>query len=328
MTDFNSNKIFEIKNEIDFLNCSLELFNYQYTNCNIYKKYCITRNCNPNNVLTLDSIPFLPIQFFKRFPIINKNKKPQIEFTSSGTTSSNRSTHYISDVSIYRTSFLKGFTKFYGNVSDYCFLALLPSYLERDGSSLVFMVSELIKQTKQNGSGFYLNNHEELFNMIKKNELDNIKTILIGVSFALITFSEKYRFPLKNTIIMETGGMKGHGKEIPREDLHLLFKSAFSLQNIHSEYGMTELLSQAYAQKNGHFKTPSWMKVLVRDTNDPLSLIPDGKTGGINIIDLANFNSCSFLALQDLGKINGDGTFEVLGRFDFSDLRGCNLMVD
>jgi phenylacetate-coenzyme A ligase PaaK-like adenylate-forming protein len=327
MTDFNSNKIFDITSENDFIKCALELFNYQYTNCNIYQKYCLTRNINPFEVLTLESIPFLPIQFFKRFPIIDNTTISNILFTSSGTTSSNTSSHYVSDIEIYRKSFLKGFTTFYGNPEEYSILALLPSYLERKGSSLVFMFNELIEMTKQNGSAFYLHNHDELFEKLKINEQRNQKTILIGVSFALLDFAEKYSLQLQNTILMETGGMKGHGKELPREDLHTILQNRFSLRHIHSEFGMTELLSQAYSKGNGLFSTPPWMKILVRDLYDPYTFLPLNTKGGLNIIDLANIHSCSFIETQDLGILKNDSKFEINGRIDNSDIRGCNLII-
>jgi len=327
MTDFNSNKIFEIASENDFKECAIELFNFQYTNCDIYQKYCNTRKINPNDVSTLEAIPFLPIQFFKRFHIYNKTIKPQITFTSSGTTSENTSSHYVCDIEIYKKSFLEGFSAFYGNPSDYSILALLPSYLEREGSSLVFMVEELIERSKLNGSGFYLHNMDDLFEKLKTNERDNKKTLLIGVSFALLEFAEKFSFPLKNTIFMETGGMKGRGKELTRTDLHDIFTKQFSLQDIHSEYGMTELLSQAYSTGNGIFTCPSWMKILIRDMYDPFSYLPNDNKGGINIIDLANIHSCSFIETQDMGVITKDGFFEVSGRIDNSDIRGCNLLI-
>jgi len=327
MTDFNCNKIFEIFNETQFLECAIELFNYQYTNCAIYHKYCETRNVNPTKILTLEAIPFLPVQFFKRFPIIDKNKSTQIVFKSSGTTSNNTSSHFIGDIQVYRKSFINGFTQFYGNPSNYSILALLPSYLEREGSSLVFMVKELIEQSKDNGSGFYLHNMDDLYEKLKSNEQENIKTLLIGVSFALIEFANKYHLPLNNTILMETGGMKGHGKELTREALHDIFKRSFSIHQIHSEYGMTELLSQAYSTGNGIFSCPPWMKIMIRDMYDPFSYLPFNTKGGVNIIDLANIHSCSFIEIQDLGFLRNPNSFEICGRIDNSDIRGCNLIV-
>jgi hypothetical protein len=233
----------------------------------------------------------------------------------------------VPDLKIYEQSFLNGFTSFYGPVDEYCILALLPSYLEREGSSLVYMVNELVSRSKHPDSGFYLYNLEELHQKLTILEKNQIKTMLIGVSFALLDLAEQAPIPLKNTIIMETGGMKGRRKELIREELHDMLKSAFQVAEIHSEYGMTELLSQAYSQGDGVFRTPPWMKIITRDTEDPLSLQSHGKTGGINIIDLANVYSCSFIATQDLGKTHSNGSFEVLGRFDHSDIRGCNLMA-
>jgi len=327
MTDFNSNKIFEIASENDFINCAIELFNYQYSNCNIYRKYCEYRNINPKSVSTLEAIPFLPIQFFKSHQIVDKQKSTETIFTSSGTTSQNTSSHYVCDIEIYKKSFLNGYKLFYGNPSEYSILALLPSYLEREGSSLVFMVKELIELSNHNGSGFYLHNMDELYEKLQQNELENRKTLLIGVSFALLEFAEKFPISLSNTIVMETGGMKGRGKELTRTDLHDIFKKQFSLENIHSEYGMTELLSQAYSKGKGIFTTPPWMKILVRDIYDPFTFNKNGNKGGINIIDLANIHSCSFIETQDLGVILHEGFFEVSGRIDNSDIRGCNLMV-
>lgn len=327
MTEFDHNKIFSISNEIEFTNCAIELFNYQYTNCDVYHKYCTVRNIKPNAVFSIETIPFLPIQFFKRFQIIDNQKNAQIIFTSSGTTSQNTSSHFVADIDIYRKSFLNGFKRFYENPADYSILALLPSYLEREGSSLVFMVKELIELSKHNGSGFFLHNMDDLFNQLIQNEKENKKTLLIGVSFALLEFAQKYSIPLQNTIIMETGGMKGRGKELTRTDLHEIFKKSFSLDKIHSEYGMTELLSQAYSNGEGIFSSPPWMRILIRDIYDPFSFLPNDMKGGVNVIDLANIHSCSFIETQDLGLTQKNDFFEISGRIDNSDIRGCNLMV-
>ena len=327
MTDFNSNKIFAISNEKDFINCAIEVFNYQFTNNEIYHNYCIARKIKPTKVLTLEEIPFLPIQFFKRFEIIDKTQIPIITFTSSGTTSKNTSSHYVSNIEIYRKSFLQGFEKFYGNSADYSILALLPSYLEREGSSLVYMVTELIERSKHNGSGFYLHNQDDLYKKLQHNEELKIKTIVIGVSFALLEFAQNYSLPLHNTILMETGGMKGHGKEITRNDLHDKLKKSFLVPKVHSEYGMTELLSQAYSNGDGVFTPPAWMKIFIRDIYDPFTYVQNNTKGGVNIIDLANIHSCSFIETQDLGQITKNNYFEISGRIDNSDIRGCNLIL-
>ncbi|HIC32010.1 MAG TPA: acyl transferase, partial [Flavobacteriaceae bacterium] len=251
----------------------------------------------------------------------------KITFSSSGTTGQVTSKHHVTNLKIYEDSFKKGFSHFYGNVEDYTILALLPNYLEREGSSLVYMVDHLIKDTKQPKSGFYLNNLDELKDTLLQLEQEGKQTLLIGVSFALLDLVERYQFSLKNTIIMETGGMKGKRKEMIREELHQVLKSGFGVNHIHSEYGMTELLSQAYSKGNGVFTCPPWMKILTRDTEDALTVFDTEKTGGINVIDLANVNSCSFIATQDLGRQLPNGNFEIIGRFDNSDIRGCNLMV-
>lgn len=283
--------------------------------------------CTPQTVKHLKEIPFLPIQFFKSHEVICGNHTPEIVFTSSGTTGSITSKHGVIDLQIYRESYRNGFTHHYGDIQDYVVLALLPSYLERNGSSLIYMVEDLIKQSNQPESGFYLNNLTELIQQLKLLDNQGRKILLIGVSFALLDLVELQTLELKNTIVMETGGMKGRRKELIREELHSLLIAGLGVSFIHSEYGMTELLSQAYSKGNGLFETVPWMKIFTRDPEDPLSFQSYGKTGGINIIDLANYHSCSFIATQDLGKVYPDGSFEVIGRFDNSDIRGCNLMV-
>ncbi|GAA4280614.1 LuxE/PaaK family acyltransferase [Gaetbulibacter aestuarii] len=319
--------IFNIENNRDFETKVFEVFKHQFKNNRVYRSFCDLLYRHPDEVKRLEDIPFLPIQFFKSHDVLSSKLSASHTFTSSGTTGTTPSKHLISDISVYENSFNLGFQKFYGSVSDYVILALLPSYLEREGSSLIYMVNSLITQSKHPESGFYLNDLEKLKNRLQ--ELDNTgkKVLLIGVSFALLDLVENYTFHLKNTIIMETGGMKGRRKELIREELHQKLKSGFGVTAIHSEYGMTELLSQAYSKGNGVFNTPEWMRLYTRDTEDALVLQEPGKTGGINIIDLANVNSCSFIATQDLGKVNPDGSFEVIGRFDNSDIRGCNLMV-
>ena len=317
------NKIFQNHTNSSFESVALKIFQYQAINNNVYKTYLKFLNVNPNNVKNLSQIPFLPIEFFKHQDVVCKSKNIDIVFTSSGT-SGKQSKHIVNDLSIYMKSFTSGFEHFYGNIMDYTILALLPSYMERSGSSLIYMCEKLVKYSQKKESGFYLNEHQELSNLLLELERQNRKTLLIGVSFALLDFVEKYPIKLKNTIVMETGGMKGKREEMVREQLHSILCKHFNLPKIHSEYGMTELLSQAYSKGDGIFESPPWMNISCRDANDPLS--NNKKTGGINIIDLANVNSCSFIASQDLGKIHENDTFEVVGRFDASDIRGCNLM--
>ena len=319
--------IFNISSENDFTKVALDVFKYQFENNKTYRSFCDLLNVHPSDINLLAQIPFLPIQFFKSRKIVSSNDEIQEIFTSSGTTGSITSQHFVTDIELYKESYLNGFAHFYGDIKDYVVLALLPNYLERNGSSLVFMVNDLIRKTNQSESGFYLHNLDELTQKLIKLDKNGQKIILIGVSFALLDLIEKHQFSLKNTIIMETGGMKGRRKELVRAELHEVLKNGFGVAKIHSEYGMTELLSQAYSDANGIFKTPPWMKILIRDTEDALTILPNQKPGGINIVDLANYNSCSFIATQDLGKINENGTFEIIGRFDNADIRGCNLMV-
>ncbi|HKJ48132.1 MAG TPA: hypothetical protein VJ973_03535 [Christiangramia sp.] len=320
------NKIFKISNEKEFKTLALEVFKFQFENNKVYKQFCNLLNRNPENVDRLDQIPFLPIEFFKSKKIITGNSPSQIIFSSSGTTGSVTSKHQVTDLRLYENSFLNAFELFYGSPENYTFLALLPSYLERTGSSLIYMVDSLIKRSKDKNSGFYLDNLDELSNKLGELDKSGKKVFLIGVSFALLDLVEKKQFDLKNTIIMETGGMKGRRKEMIREELHNNLKQGFGIEHIHSEYGMTELLSQAYSKSYGDFDCPPWMKILIRDPEDALSFLPNGKTGGINVIDLANINSCSFIATQDLGRQKND-QIEILGRFDNSDVRGCNLLL-
>lgn len=322
-----SNAIFNIKSTSDFNTMALDVFKFQFKNNRIYRSFCDLLYKHPSEVKTIEDIPFLPIQFFKSHRIVSSTLDSEIIFSSSGTTGSITSKHHVVDSNLYKKSYLKGFEYFYNNIEDYAILALLPSYLEREGSSLIYMVDDLIQKSKHPKSGFYLDNLEALNKTILELENAQQKTLLIGVSFALLDLVESFNFDLKHTTIMETGGMKGRRKELIREELHHILNEGFGTKHIHSEYGMTELLSQAYSKGNGVFKTPPWMQVLIRDTEDPLTVLPKGKTGGLNVIDLANINSCAFIATQDLGKLHQDNTFEVLGRFDNSDIRGCNLMV-
>ena len=319
--------LFSISNQKQFEKIALKTFRYQYENNLVYQEFCDLLHTNVQKVKTLQQIPFLPIQFFKSHTVVSNNEAPQAIFTSSGTTGMTTSQHLVTDVSLYEESYRRGFSQFYGNIENYVVLALLPSYLEREGSSLIYMVEDLIQLSNQPESGFYLNNHDELIEKLIELDSQGQNVILIGVTYALLDLIEKRKFQLQNTIIMETGGMKGKRKEMIREELHQQLCAGFGVSSIHSEYGMTELLSQAYSLGEGIFECPSWMQILIRDTEDTLSYITNGKTGGINVIDLANRNSCSFIATQDLGKKYANGTFEVSGRFDNSDIRGCNLMV-
>ena len=321
-------KIFQIENNTQFEELSLKIFKIQSKNIPVYKQYIEYLDINKNNINHINEIPFLPIDFFRTHKIIADNSTHEQIFTSSGTTGLSTSKHYVSNISIYENSFRKGFGFFYDDIKNYCVLALLPSYLEREGSSLIYMADDMIKKSQHPDSGFYLHNIDELAEKLIYLNKTKQKTILLGVTYALLDLAEKHKFNLDNTIVMETGGMKGKRKEIIREKLHETLTTQLGVKSIHSEYGMTELLSQAYSKGNGIFITPPWMKILIRDTYDPFTLLENGKSGGINIIDLANINSCSFIETKDLGKIYKDGGFEVLGRFDNSEIRGCNLLVN
>ncbi|MDN3678158.1 acyl transferase [Flavobacterium paronense] len=323
----NPQDIFAISSQKQFEKIALKIFRFQYENNSVYKEFCDFLKVDKQSVKSLQQIPFLPIQLFKSHDVVSNSNVVQETFTSSGTTGMITSKHLVTDVSLYEQSYRNAFSEFYGNIENYVVLALLPSYLERNGSSLIYMVKDLIQLSNNEHSGFYLHNYNEL--ITKLIELDNSgqNVILIGVTYALLDLVEKQKFQLKNTIIMETGGMKGKRKEMIREELHEILCNGFGVSSIHSEYGMTELLSQAYSLGNGIFECPSWMQILTRDTEDALTYVDYGKTGGINVVDLANINSCSFIATQDLGKKYSNNSFEVLGRFDNSDIRGCNLMV-
>ena len=324
---FSTSDIFQISSKKEFEKITLKVFRFQYDNNKVYRDFCTLLKKDKNNVKRIEDIPFLPIQFFKSHDVLSSTENIQTTFTSSGTTGMSTSKHHVTDLEFYEESYRLGFRQFYGNIEDYVVLALLPSYLERDGSSLIYMVDDLIQLSNNPESGFYLNNYDELIQKLIKLDNEGQNIILIGVSYALLDLVEKQSFNLKNTIIMETGGMKGKRKEIIREELHNILCKGFGVSEIHSEYGMTELLSQAYSLGEGIFECPSWMQILIRDPEDALTHVKEGKTGGINVIDLANINSCSFIATQDLGKILGNNSFEVLGRFANSDIRGCNLMV-
>ncbi|WP_395053765.1 acyl transferase [Flavobacterium sp.] len=319
--------IFTIQNNKQFEKIALKVFRFQYENNSVYKEFCELLKVEKGNVKSISEIPFLPIQFFKTHKVVSTNDAIQETFTSSGTTGMITSKHLVTDRTLYEESYRKAFSQFYGNIEDYAVLALLPSYLDREGSSLIYMVNDLISSSKNENSNFYLNNYTELISKLKQLDYSGQNVLLIGVTYALLDLIELQKFDLKNTIIMETGGMKGKRKEIIREELHDILCNGFGVSSIHSEYGMTELLSQAYSLGNGIFECPNWMQVHIRDTEDALNYLENTKTGGINVIDLANINSCSFIATQDLGKKYNNNSFEVLGRFDNSDIRGCNLMV-
>jgi phenylacetate-coenzyme A ligase PaaK-like adenylate-forming protein len=323
----NLKDIFFISTLEEFNKKALQVFEYQYKNNTVYGKFCDLLHRTPREVNCVEKIPFLPIALFKSHKVISSEASAEVIFSSSGTTSAHTSKHFVTDLKVYEESFRRGFKHFYNKVEDYTVLALLPSYLERKGSSLIYMVQDLIEKSNNPASGFYLHDLDALVQKLKDLEEKGQKTLLIGVSFALLDLVERYNLNLKHTIVMETGGMKGRRKEMIRTELHEVLKKGLGVQVIHSEYGMTELLSQAYALKNGIFECPPWMKILIREPEDAMSLLPEGKSGGINVIDLANINSCSFIATQDLGKNLGGGKTEILGRFDHSDIRGCNLMV-
>jgi len=319
--------IFKIENESDFKRTVLEVFYFQYRQIPLYHAWVESLGINPKLIKEVEQIPFLPIRFFKEHRVLRTNVEPEKVFSSSGTTGMERSQHLLSDLSLYQKSYRKAFEYFYGPISDYVILALLPSYLEREGSSLIYMVEDLIKISNHNESGFYLNEQKELIQMMESLKKEQKKVLLLGVSFALLDLVENFKIDFPDLIIMETGGMKGRRKELVREELHKIYRNGFGVRNIHSEYGMTELLSQAYSKGNGVFNTPPWMKIFIRDTNDPLSILENERSGGVNVIDLANLNSCAFIATQDMGKSFDNGSFEILGRFDHSDVRGCNLLV-
>jgi phenylacetate-coenzyme A ligase PaaK-like adenylate-forming protein len=328
-----TNSVFNIKSEDDFNALALAVFRYQAKENKVYKTYLDTLKIDIDKIKGVTQIPFLPIEFFKTQMVVSNSPTPKnaIIFTSSGTTGSIQSKHYVHDVEVYEKSYLQSFKHFYGEITDYCLLALLPSYLERDGSSLVYMANDLIKKTNHPLSGFYLNNLQELIGVMRLLEKKGQKTILLGVTYALLDLAEiianENNLQLKNILVMETGGMKGKRNEMIKEELHRLLCLDFGVEQIHSEYGMTELLSQAYSKGDGLFQCPPWMKVLIRDINDPFTFLTPPQSGGINIIDLANIHSCSFIATQDLGKTHPNNNFEVIGRFDNSDIRGCNLLL-
>ena len=323
-----SREFFHPQQHDDFNGLAMDLFHYQLAQNPIYARYVDNLGMDLKKLSSYEQIPFLPIEFFKSHKIVSGQFEEEIIFTSSGTSGMERSRHFVKSLELYSKSFMLGFEHFYGPASAIRFLGLLPSYLERDGSSLIYMVDKLIAAGAHPESGFYLDEFELLVKNLREISLHGFPTVLIGVSFALLDFAEKYKLPLgDNIIVMETGCMKGRREELTREELHSKLCDAFSISSIHSEYGMTELLSQAYSKGDGRFFTPPWMKVLIRDIQDPFSILDTGETGAINIIDLANMHSCSFIETQDIGRLHPDGSFEVLGRTDASDIRGCSLLL-
>jgi phenylacetate-coenzyme A ligase PaaK-like adenylate-forming protein len=320
--------IFQIRNSDTFRELALKVFHYQAARNEVYREFLQALGRDLSRIREPEEIPFLPVEFFKTHRIQCGAKEPGLVFESSGTSQMTPALHYVPDIALYRRSFTEGFRRFYGDPEQYCILALLPSYLERKSSSLIYMMDHLIRLSSHPESGFYLRNLDELEATLQKRNRDGHPTLLLGVSFALLELAEKYPMELTGNItVMDTGGMKGKRKELVRSELHFLLQQAFGVASVHSEYGMTELLSQAYSKCEGMFETPPWMRVLVRDANDPLTLLGPNQAGGLNIIDLANLYSCAFIATGDLGKLHEDGRFEVLGRFDHADVRGCNLLV-
>ncbi len=319
------NNIFKIKSDAEFNDLAIDTFRHQYKYNLLYKNFVDLNYSDINTIKTYNEIPFIPIDFFKTHQIITGDTHVDNYFKSSGTTGQERSTHYVKDLKLYEESFINGFKHFFGDINRYTILALLPNYISQQDSSLIYMVTKLIELSNDSNSGFYLNNYAELNQKLK--DIKNKKIILIGVTYALLDLAEQFPIAIPKAIIMETGGMKGKRKELVREELHETLTKAFGVENIYAEYGMTELLSQGYSKGKGLYETPPWMKILIRDIDDPLTMAGNNKSGGINVIDLANIYSCSFIATQDLGKKYDNKMFEVLGRFDNSDIRGCNLMV-
>lgn len=324
--------IFNIQTEADFKQKCLETFRYQYQNIEVYRKFVDYLNINAEEIQSVEKIPFLPIEMFKNHLVLDKNSATESYFQSSGTTQMNRSKHYIADFSLYEQSIYESFAQFIGKPEDYIFLGLLPNYSENPHSSLIYMVDFLIKKSGKPENGYFLYNHAELFELLGKLSAENKKVILFGVSFALLDYLDfcnsqtLQHFNTKNLTVIETGGMKGRKEEMTKDELLKILQQGFGTEKIYSEYSMTELLSQAYSLGENIYESPNWMRILIRNTEDPFSFVEEGRTGAINIIDLANIHSCSFIATQDLGKIIG-GKFQVLGRIDHSDIRGCSLLV-
>jgi phenylacetate-coenzyme A ligase PaaK-like adenylate-forming protein len=323
------NRLFAVSNQDDFNKAALEVFNYQRDNNPVYGAFTHSLGKGRSSARTLEELTFLPVEFFRNHKVITGGLEEETIFESSGTTGVTTGRHYVCDLGLYEESFMKTFRLFYGDPEEYMIAALLPSYIERAGSSLVYMADRLIKTSRHRLSGFYKGNPSELLRALDTAKKERGKVLLLGVSFALLDLAEEFSPDLSGVTVMETGGMKGRRKEITREELHKSLREKFNVQNIHSEYGMTELLSQAYSPGDGLFHCPPWMKIIIRDPHDPLTIHTEvGRTGGINIIDLANMNSCSFIATGDLGRLHDDGGFEVIGRLDNSDIRGCNLLIE
>ncbi|HCT94942.1 MAG: acyl transferase [Bacteroidetes bacterium GWE2_39_28] len=321
-------KIFNISSREEYEKIALEIFRIQSEQCTPYKDFITLTGVNTSAVNSIEKIPFLPVSLFKSHSIICQGLEPEIVFTSSATSGMIPSSHPVADLSIYKESFSKAFRLFWGEPSEYAILALLPSYLEREGSSLVYMVDNLIKESCNSDSGFYLYDFDTLYHKLVSLKERGVKTLLLGVSFALLEFIDQYQINFPQLIVMETGGMKGRGKEISRDQLHSALRSGFGVSKIASEYGMAELLSQAYSYGDGLFETPPWMEILIRDLSNPFRILNGHATGGINIIDLANLNSCSFIETQDMGKKETGNTFSISGRIQNSELRGCNLLLE
>ena len=319
---------FQVRTDEDFNALALELFHLHAASNPVYRAFLKGLGRDPTSVKTVRAIPHLPISAFRNHAVLLDGLAPAITFTSSGTTADRTSSHHVPWPGLYERSFLTSFQSAYGDPDGWRIIALLPAYLERPGSSLVYMAEALVKASGDPLSGMYLYQYAEVAELLRRSETEGRKTLLLGVTFALLDLAEQHPQPLGNTVIMETGGMKGRRPELVREDLHRILKDAFGVEHIHSEYGMTELLSQAWSQGEGIYRCPPWMRVTTRDPNDPFAPLPVGRTGGIDIIDLCNIASCPFLSTQDLGRVQNDGSFEVLGRFDHSDLRGCNLLME
>lgn len=324
---FSKEEIFGIS-PASFDSLALRVFAHQYATIEVYRQFSDMMGRSPSTVKTLAQIPFLPIQFFKSHQIIQANQTEQLIFESSGTTDNIPSKNYVTDVSWYVESSKRCFELFYGSPSDYVFLGLLPSYLERQNSSLIYMVNHFMKLSGKNANGFYLDDFAGLFDMLDVLKTGKRKTVLFGVTYALLDFVKEQKIDFPDLIIIETGGMKGKREELSRQAVHQILRTGFGVSQVHSEYGMTELFSQAYSMANGIFQTPPWMKILLRDTSEPTQVMASGRQGAINIVDLANVNSCSFIATDDIGSLRPDGAFEVLGRAQSAEQRGCNLMVE
>jgi len=315
-------------NSTNFTSNALELFRFQAKNNKVYSEFIDLLKIKPEKITSINEIPFLPVDFFKTHEVYSSENQPEKIFLSSGTSMQQRSRHYVSDLSIYEESFTLGFEHFYGKISDYCILALLPSYLENQNSSLIYMVDKLIEKSKNPDSQYLLGKENEIAEVLKKQQANNQKTLVIGVTYALLDLAENFPGDYSNLIFMETGGMKGRRKEITRDELHNTLQNAFNVTSIHSEYGMSELLSQAYSKGGGIFECPPWMKLYTRPLNEPFGKCSFGETGVVQIVDLANIHSCAFIETADLGRIFEDGTFEIIGRVDYAEIRGCNLLVE